>query len=107
MLVFCIAGALLLGGCSSGQAPPPLTEQEGAPADQNIGERLFVETRFAEYFAANMTDVNAPLAVGDPVVSTVQNVYAPAPMPGPFAGESINCRSCHFVVEFEGVPQRR
>ncbi|MGB7309803.1 MAG: hypothetical protein WBC67_12145, partial [Candidatus Acidiferrales bacterium] len=56
------------------------------------------------YFAANMTDVNAPLAVGDPVVSTVQNVYAPAPMPGPFAGESINCRSCHFVVEFEGVP---
>jgi hypothetical protein len=104
MLVFCIAGALLLGGCSSGQAPPPLTEQEGAPADQNIGERLFVETRFAEYFAANMTDVNAPLAVGDPVVSTVQNVYAPAPMPGPFAGESINCRSCHFVVEFEGVP---
>ncbi|HEX4074588.1 MAG TPA: hypothetical protein VHX49_04235 [Candidatus Acidoferrales bacterium] len=104
MLIFCITAALLLGGCSSGQAPPPLTEKEGAPADQNIGERLFVETRFAEYFAANMTDINAPLAVGDPVVSTVQNVYAPAPMPGPFAGQSINCRSCHFVVEFEGVP---
>ena len=104
LLAACMAGALVLGGCSSGQAPPPLTEVEGAPADQNIGERLFVETRFAEYFAANMTDVNAPLAVGDPVVSTVQNVYAPAPMPGPFAGESINCRSCHFVVEFQGVP---
>jgi cytochrome c peroxidase len=90
-------------GCSAGQAPPPVLESEGAPADQNIGERLFVETRFAEYFAANMTDINAPLAAGDPVVSQVQNVYT-GPMPGPFAGQSINCRSCHFVVEFEGVP---
>jgi cytochrome c peroxidase len=93
---------LCLAGCSSGQAPPPVFESEGAPADQNIGERLFVETRFAEYFAANMTDVNAALAVGDPAVSQVQNVYA-GPMPGPFAGQSINCRSCHFVVEFQGV----
>jgi cytochrome c peroxidase len=92
-----------LGGCSAGQAPPPGLESEGAPADQNIGERLFVETRFAEYFAANMTDINAPLAVGDSVVSQVQNVYT-GPLPGPFAGQSINCRSCHFVVEFEGVP---
>ncbi|HTZ98805.1 MAG TPA: hypothetical protein VMB02_00645, partial [Candidatus Aquilonibacter sp.] len=55
VLVFWIVGAVVLGGCSSGAAPPPLTEVEGAPADQNIGERLFVETRFAEYFAANMT----------------------------------------------------
>ncbi|HXO88710.1 MAG TPA: hypothetical protein VN885_08670, partial [Candidatus Acidoferrales bacterium] len=92
-----------LAGCSAGQAPPPVLESEGAPADQNIGERLFVETRFAEYFAANMTDINAPLVAGDPVVSQVQNVYT-GPMPGPFAGQSINCRSCHFVVEFEGVP---
>src|SRR6202034_3499956 len=91
-----------LAGCSAGQAPPPVLESEGAPADQNIGERLFVETRFAEYFAANMTDINAPLVLGDPVVSQVQNVYA-GPMPGPFAGQSINCRSCHFVVEFQGV----
>jgi hypothetical protein len=94
--------SMSFAGCSAGQAPPPVVESEGAPADQNIGERLFVETRFAEYFAANMTDINAPLAVGDPVVSQVQNVNT-GPMPGPFAGQSINCRSCHFVVEFEGV----
>jgi cytochrome c peroxidase len=102
-----VLSALILSmsfaGCSAGQAPPPVLEAEGAPADQNIGERLFVETRFAEYFAANMTDINAPLVAGDPVVSQVPNVYT-GPMPGPFAGESINCRSCHFVVEFEGVP---
>jgi len=102
-LVACMAAILWLASCSSGEAPPPVLETESAPADQNIGERLFVETRFAEYFAANQSDVNAPLAVGDPVVAQVQNAYT-GPMPGPFAGESINCRSCHFVVEFEGVP---
>lgn len=98
-----MAGVLWIAGCSSGQAPHFPSEVESAPPEQNIGERLFVETRFAEYFAANSTGVNAPLAAGDPVVSQVQNVYA-GPMPGPFAGQSINCRSCHFVVEFEGVP---
>ena len=72
------------------------------PPEQTIGERLFLETRFAEYFAHNMTDVNAPLALGDPAVTQVQNVYSGA-MPGPFAGQSINCRSCHFVDEFQGV----
>ncbi len=49
-----------------------------------------------------MIDVNTPLSAGDPAVSQVQNVYT-GPMPGPFAGQSINCRSCHFVVEFQGV----
>ena len=62
---------------------------------------LFVETRFAEYFAAHMTGVNDPLAVGDPVVAQVQTTNGL--LPGPFAGYSINCRSCHFVVEFQGV----
>jgi hypothetical protein len=39
--------------------------------------------------------------VGDPVVSQVQTTNGT--LPGPFAGQSINCRSCHFVTEFEGV----
>ena len=100
-----LATALVLISCGSGDAPNASTEHEGggAPPQQNIGERLFVETRFAEYFATHMTDVNTPLATGDPVVGQVQNVYG-GPMPGPFASGSINCRSCHFVVEFQGVP---
>ncbi len=99
-----VACIFFIASCGSGQAPPTRLEDEGgAPADQNIGERLFVETRFAEYFAANMSGANAPLAVGDPVVGQVQNVNG-GPMPGPFAGQSVNCRSCHFVVEFQGVP---
>jgi cytochrome c peroxidase len=48
-----------------------------------------------------MTGVNDPLAVGDPVVAQVQSTKGP--LPGPFAGNSMNCRSCHFVVEFQGV----
>jgi hypothetical protein len=88
-------------GCGSGQAPDPLQEAEGAPADQNVGERIFVDTRFAEYFAANMTGVNDPLPAGDPLVTQVNTPIGL--VPGPFAGESINCRSCHFVTEFTGV----
>src|SRR5271154_2635417 len=84
-----LAGVLLLGGCAGSPPPPPADAFD--PPEQTIGERLFLETRFAEYFAANMTDVNAPLAVGDPVVNQVQNVNG-GPMPGPFAGQSINCR---------------
>lgn len=104
ILVCCFGATILpgLSGCSSGQAPQFETDEDVTPAEQNIGERIFVDTRFAEYFAENMTNVNAPLAVGDPVVATVQTPNGP--LPGPFAGQSINCRSCHFVVEFQGVP---
>ena len=48
-----------------------------------------------------MTGINQPLAAGDPVVAQVPTTSGS--LPGPFAGQSINCRSCHFVTEFEGV----
>ena len=47
-----------------------------------------------------MTGYNAALASGDPVVATTLNPAGD--MPGPFAGKSTNCRSCHFVTEFQG-----
>jgi cytochrome c peroxidase len=95
-----IVGAFV-EGCGSGTAPAALTESDATPAADSIGEALFLDTRFSEYFAAHMTGVNAPLAAGDPVVAQVQTLNGP--LPGPFAGQSINCRSCHFVTEFEGV----
>lgn len=103
----CTLGALGIGlvlgieGCGAGQAPAASRESDATPAADSIGEALFLDTRFSEFFAANMTGANAPLAVGDPVVQQVQTLNGP--MPGPFAGQSINCRSCHFVTEFEGV----
>jgi len=103
ILICGLSGCLLpwISGCGSGKAPQFERDEDVTLAEQNIGERIFVDTRFAEYFAVNMTNVNAPLAVGDPVVATVETLNGP--LSGPFAGQSINCRSCHFVVEFQGV----
>ena len=89
-------------GCGSGKAPAFGTEAKSTPPADTIGERLFLDTRFSQYFATHMTAVNDPLYAGDPVVSTVETVNGS--LPGPFAGQSINCRSCHFVTEFQGVP---
>lgn len=91
----------VLVSCSAGQAPNFKTENEVTPAEDSIGERLFLDTRFAQFFATHMTGVNQPLAVGDPVVQQVSVLNGV--LPGPFAGQSINCRSCHFVTEFQGV----
>jgi cytochrome c peroxidase len=66
-----------------------------------LGERLFLETRFAQYFAAHsIGDVNRPLAQGDPVVAHVWNPRAAVSYPSPFGGKSRNCRSCHLINEF-------
>jgi cytochrome c peroxidase len=88
-------------GCGSGKAPDAPTESDATPAADPIGEALFLDTRFAEFFAASMTGVNDPLPSGDPVVNQVQTTTGT--LPGPFAGQSINCRSCHFVTEFQDV----
>ncbi|MGA8740863.1 MAG: hypothetical protein WB561_06725 [Terracidiphilus sp.] len=92
----------LIQGCGSGLAPNAPTESDSTPPADSIGEALFLDTRFGQFFAANMTGVNAPLPAGDPVVNQVQTLNGP--LPGPFAGQAINCRFCHFVTEFEGVP---
>ncbi len=106
LTIFALLATSLLAGimvqaCGSGAAPNAPTESDVTPAADPIGEALFLDTRFSEFFAANMTSVNAPLATGDPVVNQVQTLNGP--LPGPFAGQSMNCRSCHFVTEFEGV----
>ena len=104
--------ALLLVGCGSGtnsSSAPPSVAATGTPGAQaDVGERLFIETRFAQFFKANLPpdgNVNDPLPAGDPVVA---NVLLPGSTPpgvrSPFAGMSMNCRSCHFVDEFVGVP---
>lgn len=91
----------IVAACGSGKAPAFKTESEVTPAADSIGERLFLDTRFSQYFAAHMTGVNDSLPAGDPVVQTVET--AEGTLPGPFAGQSINCRSCHFVTEFQDV----
>jgi cytochrome c peroxidase len=96
-----LSASLIITGCSSGQAPLAPASEGTTPAADSIGERIFLDTRFAEYFAAHMTGTNQPLAVGDPAVAQVDTTTGT--LPGPFAGQAINCRTCHFVTEFQGV----
>jgi hypothetical protein len=103
--------SLLLVGCGSGSSsssPPPSVAATGTPgAEADVGERLFVETRFAQFFKANLPpggNVNDPAPVGDPVVAKVLLPGGnPSGIASPFAGMSMNCRSCHFVDEFVGI----
>lgn len=95
---------IAIAGCSSGSnssdgSSSPLAT--GTPgAEQAVGERLFLETRFAQAFKLfldNGRDINDPNA-GDAVVDTVETTTPGAPIdPGPFKGLSMNCRACHMV----------
>jgi cytochrome c peroxidase len=70
------------------------------PPEVLIGERLFLETRFAQYYFAHSDgNPNAePLqSGGDPVMATLSTPAGA--IPGPFAGLTMNCRQCHLVDE--------
>ncbi len=87
---------LALCACSGSTVNPGAGDED--PPQVTIGERLFLETRFAQFQAANGTDVNAALAAGDPVVDHLP-VSDGSTKVGPFAGQSMNCRQCHLVDE--------
>ncbi|MDR4495948.1 MAG: hypothetical protein AB7P17_01405 [Nitrospirales bacterium] len=84
--------------------------EEVDPAEITNGERLFLETRFAQFFKVfldNGGDVNSPLPLGDAALDKVVNwnLQPDQFTDGPFAGQSMNCRSCHFVDEQLDVAQ--
>jgi cytochrome c peroxidase len=88
------------GSGSGGPAPAPDTD----PPEVQVGERLFLEGRFAQFYFANSGgDINSTLTSGDPVMNTTQTTGDP--LPGPFCGESMNCRACHLVDELQNYPQ--
>jgi len=80
-------------------------EEEPDPAEIAIGERLFLETRFAQYFAAHSKHINAPLPTGDPILD--KSVTLSTELPGPFAGRSINCAACHLVDQHKDAAGMR
>ena len=98
----------LVVACSgSGSSTPPTAQVTGTSgAEQAVGERLFMETRFAQAFQAFLDaggDVNDPNA-GDPVVDSVETLGVPITAEAPFKGMSMNCRSCHFVDDLLAAP---
>lgn len=79
-------------------------EEEADPAEIFNGERLFLETRFAQLFHVFLNDggsVNDHISKGDPVLENAVNWKLSSDQfaDSPFAGQSMNCRSCHFVDE--------
>ena len=73
-------------------------------AEAKIGERLFLETRFAQFFAVNCGgNLNAVLAAGDPVMMTLTKAFGGS-IAGPFAGQTMNCRQCHLVGDAADTP---
>ena len=95
--------ALLMFGCPAGKEENFVV---GTPdAAESVGERLFLETRFAQAFKAFLDSggkVNDPLPAGDPVLDDTQTIDQP--LPGPFAGLTMNCRTCHLVDEQVPTP---
>jgi hypothetical protein len=95
--------ALLIFGCPAGKEENFVV---GTPdAAESVGERLFLETRFAQAFKAFLASggkVNEPLPAGDPVLDDTQTIDQP--LPGPFAGLTMNCRTCHLVDELVSIP---
>jgi hypothetical protein len=85
--------------------PVAQADDDDTQGGANIGERLFLETRFSEFFFTNSAgNANAPFTNGDPVMNTTASIYGP--LPGPFAGQAMNCRACHLVEEQESTGNR-
>jgi len=103
LLPLLIAATLMVGVHSRAFAQA----EEFDPPEITNGERLFLETRFAQFFKAfletgrGVNDTLADNGGGDPTLDTAVN-WALDPSEfeeGPFTGQSMNCRSCHFVDE--------
>ncbi len=99
MLVRIALGFLgLVAATAALNVPRAAADPPQSPPEVLTGDRMSVETRFAQYFYANSNgQVNVPLTTGDPVLDTVQTTTGS--VPGPFAGQSMNCRSCHLIDE--------
>lgn len=106
---------IAIAGCSGGSGDPSsATAQAGGrgkhsfdPPEVTNGERLFLETRFAQFFKTYLDaggEVNVPLPAGDLVMDLTTLSEPGQGLPGPFAGLSMNCRACHLVDEHVGTP---
>lgn len=107
-VVFAGAALAILPVIIGNQAGVHAQDESPDPPEIILGERLFLETRFAQFFAqflANGGQVNAPLPSGDPVMN--KTVTTNEPLSGPFAGLSMNCRACHLVDEQVDAPGGR
>ncbi|MGA9852251.1 MAG: hypothetical protein WBR15_04910 [Gammaproteobacteria bacterium] len=74
------------------------------PPDQLLGERLFKDTRFGQYFVTHSGGAINGVNVGEPTVANVPTTNPDVSLPGPMAGQSMNCLQCHLVQQEMNVP---
>jgi cytochrome c peroxidase len=103
-MLACLAIITLLRGLANAAGcRDPIT----ASAQVQLGDRLFRETRFAQFFfnflqADPKRTVNTLLRPGDPTVSVEQNADG-KPIRDPFRNQSMNCRNCHLGNDLLGT----
>lgn len=96
----------LLIGMSANRIAVRAQEAAADPPEVTLGERLFLETRFAQSFQQFLSGgarVNDSWSTGDLVMD--KTMTTDAPFPGPFAGRAMNCRACHLVDEHVETPK--
>jgi hypothetical protein len=94
----CAAACTALLGTACLQGPGSSPVDPFKPADQALGERIFRDPRFSQWFATHATSVNALPTSGDPVVAEALDALGPA-MPGSLAGAAMACSLCHLVEQ--------
>ncbi len=93
-------GRRVSGGDDRGIATAATRRLSAASPAVRLGDRLFFETRFAQFFFARCNGgVNAKLTEGDPVIDTMP-FRAEHALTSPFRGQSTNCRQCHIGDDF-------
>ena len=91
------ATSVIDGAQRAAESPRQLS---AASPEVRLGDRLFFDTRFAQFFFAHAHgDVNAKLVPGDPVIDRMP-FTASQSLASPFRGQSMSCRQCHLGDDF-------
>jgi len=86
--IFLLSICWLAGCIGAAQVDNVVQTQPDDPPEVDAGERLFLETRFAQFFAAkNPNSINEDLQLGDPVMDLTRGFHDS--LPCPFAGQSM------------------
>lgn len=100
-----LTGIVSCSGSETQTSPPPIADTGTPGAEETVGERLFLETRFAQAFKVFLGDggdINDP-KVNDVVMDSIETLGTSI-SPGPFKGMSMNCRACHLVDDVLSSP---
>lgn len=95
-LIFILLSLLIQFSSAVALAKHKDSDKEKDPPEIELGEKLFHETRFSQFFyAKNSNATNSPLPKGDVVVETLETINGH--IDNPYKGQSISCAACHLV----------